>query len=81
MKRDDELPALVRGLTDPRQTKAFRSAWLKGLHAAIAGKTQGDNPYQDVRGNYRERVTFSRAFFREWCHGFKAGEEHLEEAR
>jgi len=72
-----ELPVLVRGLTR-QTTKAFRSAWLKGFHAALAGKSRNDNPYASDSRNDRGGVTWARAYLRDWGQGFKDGTQHLE---
>jgi ribosome modulation factor len=76
VRMDVVLPVLVRGLTEKHQTKAFMGAWLKGFHAAIAGKKKDVNPYGDDRTD-RGGVTYARAFWREWGRGHEAGVDHL----
>lgn len=69
------MTALVRELKS-RSTPAFRSAWLKGLHAGLAGRPKKSNPYGDDR-TLSGRITFARAFWREWGRGWAAAREHL----
>jgi len=50
---------------------ALLAAYKKGLEAGLDRKEKS-NPYYDVR-NRRGGVTFSRAFFKQWECGFRAG--------
>jgi hypothetical protein len=52
-------------------SKALAGAWRKGQEAALAGKTQMDCPYGDVR-TYRGGVTYSRSFRKWWRDGFES---------
>lgn len=51
-------------------SKAMDGAERKGREAAMAGLKRSANPYGDVRADYRNSATWSRAFQRRWFEGF-----------
>lgn len=59
--------------------KAFEAAKRKGREAAERGEPRTACPYPDIRQNYHNGRTFSRAFQRYWHEGYDAavkGNEH-----
>ncbi len=57
---------------------AFVSAFEKGANARLAGKPASTNPYPDYRTD-RGSVTFARAYWRHWKHGWEAADQALRE--
>lgn len=51
--------------------RAHQGAYNKGAQAAMDGKSIDSCPYNDVR-NGMNRVTFSRAFRKEWLKGYRS---------
>lgn len=51
--------------------RAMRGAYLKGVHARLAGKSLATCPYEDHR-KPSGRLSWSRAFINAWCDGWRA---------
>ena len=56
----------------------FRGVWRKGYLARMQSEPEEANPYLDVRQDYRELVTFSRAFRRAWLEGWQVADEEIK---
>jgi len=57
--------------------KTFLSAYKKGRKAFLENGTKAICPYLDKRGEYRNNITFSRAFQKYWYEGFEDEKANL----
>jgi len=61
--------------------KAMKGAKAKGALARIYNHPKDWCPYRDVRTNYRNGVTFSRAFMRAWHDGWDEMDEKIKKGK
>lgn len=59
--------------------RAARGAFLKGVHAQIAGHPLSDCPYEDKRKD-SGRLTWSRSFIACWRDGWEYAKQNREDA-
>lgn len=62
-----------------KRRTALDGAYLKGVHARLAGEPLEACPYQDKRKDCG-RLTWSRAFRTAWCDGWKYADLDREQA-
>lgn len=62
-----------------KRKTALDGAYLKGLHAGLAGGSLDDCPYPDKRKDCG-RLTWSRAFRTAWADGWHKAREDREQA-
>jgi ribosome modulation factor len=51
--------------------KGFYTAYKKGRQAFNDGKKERDCPYADLRGDYKNMITYSQAWRNYWLAGFR----------
>jgi len=76
--------AFVSAISFPRDfakwNRAYRGAYMKGVHAALEGHAFSECPYVDIR-KPSGKLSWSRAFIRAWQDGWQYADSDRESAK